>query len=202
LRSIRSFGAFLFVVAALCGCDNSTLPAVESPPGMATTSAAPTATSAPAEPTAATTASAAPSATPTTAPAATPTTQASTAPASGAELQWVGSWTSPSCGGRTFERRLVLKQDKTFSAQDLVSPCPPKVQCVWAGIVFWSGTWAVDEKGAVLTKTTGGKDPTKKSRTDEPLRLTWDRAAAAPAEASDSGAACVYAKAKDESSKP
>jgi hypothetical protein len=83
-----------------------------------------------------------------------------------------------------------------------VSPCPPKVQCIWAGIVAWSGTWALDDKGAVLTKTAGGNDPTKKANTDAPLRLVLDKATSSPAEMSDSGATCVYTRVTEGSEKP
>lgn len=71
-----------------------------------------------------------------------------------------GTWTSASCGGRTYAREITLATDKTFVARDLVAPCPPKVACVWSGIVERKGTWTLD--GTKLTLTT---DPNVKEKT-------------------------------------
>lgn len=181
MRSSTLFGAFL-VAASVLGCD-SARPPVSTPPPVVTVSPPPSATP-----------TAEPSTTPTVAPTATQAPTAAPAKLTPDELRWVGSWSSRSCGERTYERRLTLKEDKTFTAEDRVSPCPPKVQCIWAGIVYWSGTWATNDKGVLLTKTSGGKDPTKKANTDEPVQLVWDKGASAPAEVGSGGAACVYAR--------
>jgi hypothetical protein len=55
----------------------------------------------------------------------------------------VGKWSSPACGTRTYERRITLDPGGTFVAEDRVSPCPPGVVCVWAGIVWTRGTYSV-----------------------------------------------------------
>ncbi|MER7173184.1 hypothetical protein [Streptomyces mesophilus] len=61
-----------------------------------------------------------------------------------------GTWISPRGGaGRAYERRITFERDGSFAMQDLVAPCPPKVQCVWSGIVHIDGTYRV-EKGEVL----------------------------------------------------
>lgn len=174
------------MVLALGGCDSGK-PPVSASNGI----------SAPAEPS--------PSANPTGATGATGPTGATTAPAAAVDptstpqpssngaLRWTGTFRSPSCGARTYERILTLKEDRTFTATDRVSPCPPKVQCIWSGIVVWSGTWVTDEKGVVLTKTSGGKGPTGAANTDVPIRLELDKATMLPAEI-DGGNRCVYAR--------
>jgi hypothetical protein len=80
----------------------------------------------------------APTPPPPTATAAAPVTQAPVPTGGGL----VGTWSSPSCGPRTYERRISFAADGTFSAEDRVSPCPPGVVCVWAGIVNRHGKYA------------------------------------------------------------
>ena len=58
--------------------------------------------------------------------------------------RFVATWTSPSCGERTYERRITLNPDFSFVGEDRVSPCPPDTTCVWSGIVNWTGTWSID----------------------------------------------------------
>lgn len=65
-----------------------------------------------------------------------------------------GDWSSPSCGERTYPRELKLSEDGTWTARDLVSPCPPDVQCVWSGIVESHGTWTADGDAVTLTEET------------------------------------------------
>ncbi len=87
----------------------------------------------------------------------TPTTSAPTAAptaASGA-ADPAGSWSSASCGKRTYVRELTLTGDGTFSARDLVSPCPPNAKCVWSGIVDRSGKWKLDGAKVLLTVEKG-----------------------------------------------
>ncbi len=69
---------------------------------------------------------------------------------------FMGAWTSPSCGARTYARNLTLA-DGSFSGSDLVSPCPPKARCVWSGVVAFSGTWAQAADGS-LTLTEGSAE--------------------------------------------
>lgn len=186
-----------FAFAATAGCDTPK-PAV-STPSSGSTAGSPTTTMPP---------TATPSTTPTTSPTTTASTTPTAAPtttptgAAGQESQWVGSWTSASCGDRKYVRQISLMPDKTFRAEDRVSPCPPKVTCVWSGIVVWSGTWALNDKGALLTKTTSGKGgPGATALPEGPLQLVWDKAASAPAEQTAAGAACSYARVKDEAAK-
>jgi hypothetical protein len=102
----------------------------------------------------------------------------------------VGTWSSPSCGDRGYERRLTLKEDKTFRSEERVSPCPPKVQCVWSGILFWQGTFASDEKGLVLTKT-GGADSGRGAKIESPLKLEVEKETLVETRG---GARCPYTK--------
>src|SRR5687767_8198684 len=82
-----------------------------------------------------------------------PTTAAPTAAPGAADP--AGSWSSASCGKRTYVRELTLAGDGTFSARDLVSPCPPNAKCVWSGIVDRSGKWKLDGSKVLLTVEKG-----------------------------------------------
>lgn len=64
-----------------------------------------------------------------------------------------GSWTSAECGDRTYQRILTLQADGTYEMVDLVSPCPPGVQCIWSGIITSSGTWEALGPSANLVET-------------------------------------------------
>jgi hypothetical protein len=84
------------------------------------------------------------SAPPVSAPPAPPASAPSSSgtPAQGAgERELLGSWKSSACPPRKYERQLTFAKDGTFSAADLVSPCPPKVTCVWSGIIQRKGTF-------------------------------------------------------------
>jgi len=82
----------------------------------------------------------------------------------------VGVWESPACDARTYARRLELRADQTFTAEDFVSPCPEGAQCVWSGIETRKGEW---QKGAKLILLR--EDPTgAKLRATFPLELEWD----------------------------
>lgn len=83
---------------------------------------------------------------PSAAPTATPTNDATAL---------VGHWESASCGERTYEREISLAQDGSFTAADLVSPCPPDKKCVWSGIVQRSGKWEMKESTLILTVEKG-----------------------------------------------
>src|SRR5262249_14492208 len=62
----------------------------------------------------------------------------------------VGHWSSPSCGPRTYERRLTLDASGSFSSEELISPCPRGVVCVWSGILILPGTYTVEAGEIVL----------------------------------------------------
>jgi hypothetical protein len=79
---------------------------------------------------------------------------APTAPANDTSAP-AGDWVSASCGQRTYAREISLGKDGSFSARDLVSPCPPDKQCVWSGIVDRSGKWAMKESTVILTVEKG-----------------------------------------------
>jgi hypothetical protein len=55
----------------------------------------------------------------------------------------IGTWSSPSCGDRRYERAIQFDISDNFHAQDLVSPCPPDVACIWSGIVYTEGRYLV-----------------------------------------------------------
>src|SRR5688572_27968113 len=63
----------------------------------------------------------------------------------------VGAWSSASCAERGYERRIELRPDGTFSAEDLVSPCPPGARCMWSGIVSCRGRWKNERVAIALT---------------------------------------------------
>ena len=67
----------------------------------------------------------------------------------------IGTWSSPSCGDRTYARTIQFDTSDNFHAQDLVSPCPPDVVCIWSGIVYTEGRYQVaGEKVRLVTDTT------------------------------------------------
>lgn len=70
-----------------------------------------------------------------------------------------GTWVSDGCGERAYPRELTLAPGGTFTARDLVSPCPAGKTCVWSGIVARSGTWKLD--GARVTLAPEGDDGKK-----------------------------------------
>lgn len=65
-----------------------------------------------------------------------------------------GKWESPSCGSRKYPRVITFDKTGTFHADDLISPCPPNVDCVWSGIVSRQGKYAVS--GTTITLTVEG----------------------------------------------
>lgn len=56
----------------------------------------------------------------------------------------VGTWTSASCGERSYARELVFVEGGSYVRLDLVSPCPPNTLCVWSGIVHFTGGWRLE----------------------------------------------------------
>jgi len=121
---------------------------------------------------------------------ATPATATSASPPSAGADRWVGQWTSPACGARTYERWLDLAADGSVTGSDRVSPCPPGRTCVWSGIVAWSGTWQA-AGDAVTLGVTWKDNPAAAARLTLPKQLVWDPAGAGPAEA-DGGQTCGY----------
>jgi hypothetical protein len=103
----------------------------------------------------------------------------------------LGDWHSPACGDRAYERRLHLHENGSFKAEDMVSPCPPGVMCVWSGIVETQGTWAVS-KGALELTVKAGAAP-RRGVAPFPTALTLD-GAGAPAEGSAGASSCPYVR--------
>ena len=133
-------------------------------------------------------------ATPATPPAtpATPATtmQPRTPPPSTAGvvlLSLDGTWESPSCGSRTYPRRITFAEAASFIAEDLVSPCPKGTTCVWSGIINRQGTYRVEKDTVTLTVA---KTSTGPAKVEFPTSLTLD-ASRAPVEAGS----CVYKRA-------
>lgn len=56
----------------------------------------------------------------------------------------VGTWSSASCGERSYARELVFVEGGSYVRLDLVSPCPPGTLCVWSGIVHFTGGWRLE----------------------------------------------------------
>jgi hypothetical protein len=128
-----------------------------------------------------------PAATPTAPATATaPTTIPSTGPAAGSSL--LGTWESASCGGRAYPRHITFADATSFTAEDLVSPCPKGTTCVWSGIINRSGIYKVEKDVIALTVSKTGNGPAK---TPFPTSLTLD-AGRAPVEAGSDGKPCAY----------
>lgn len=81
-----------------------------------------------------------------------------------------GTWSSASCGARTYERIVTLAADGTFQAWDRVSPCPANAKCIWSGIVTRSGSFRL--KGTTLTLQTSA--PTESPGVALPDTLQFD----------------------------
>jgi hypothetical protein len=110
---------------------------------------------------------------------------------SGAPESLIGSWRSPSCEKRTYERKLQFDKSESFEAQDLVSPCPPDVVCFWSGVVHRAGTYAVvDEKIKLVVR----EPRTSSLGQPFPTELVIDPATSAPVEISPTGEACKYVR--------
>jgi hypothetical protein len=114
----------------------------------------------------------------------------STAPAVGL-LHLDGTWESPSCGSRTYPRRITFAEAASFTAEDLVSPCPKGVSCIWSGIINRQGTYRVEKDTITLTVA---KTSTGPAKVEFPTTLTLD-ASHAPVEGGSEGKACVYKRA-------
>jgi hypothetical protein len=111
-------------------------------------------------------------------------------PSEGPE-QLVGSWISPSCGERTYARKIQFNSDGTFGAQDLVSPCPPDVVCLWSGILYHRGSYEVLENKIRLQLS---EPRSRVPAWSFPTTLEIDPATGAPMEGSADGELCVYTR--------
>lgn len=63
-------------------------------------------------------------------------------------VAFVGDWTSPPCGGRTYARNIRFESDQEYGVMELVSPCPVGTTCVWSGLATFAGLW--DQQGPKL----------------------------------------------------
>ncbi len=120
------------------------------------------------------------------APPPIPTQVASASPTAAPSTELVGTFASPSCDKRTYAREITFGKDGKFSAQDLVSPCPPGARCVWSGILARAGTFSLAGSTVTLTVTEGAD-----SKPGSPLPATMTFTGGALSE-SAGGATCAY----------
>jgi hypothetical protein len=99
-----------------------------------------------------------------------------------------GTWESASCGDRAYPRRITFAEAANFIAEDLISPCPKGVSCVWSGIINRRGTYKVERDTITLTVSKTSSGPAK-SELPPTLTLDGNRA---PVETGSDGKACVY----------
>lgn len=92
----------------------------------------------------------------TSSPTATATATATASPTATANAPPMleGTWESAACGERKYARTITFEKAGAFHADDLVSPCPKGVTCVWSGIVSRSGKYAV--AGTTVTLSVEG----------------------------------------------
>lgn len=124
---------------------------------------------------------------PTAAPSAAPSASST---GGGSSTTLVGTWVSPSCGGRKYPRELTLDAGGHFSSRDLVSPCPPKAVCVWSGIVVHQGTYTSTSTSLKLVPDPDGSV----NGPGEALVTELSIVQGAPMEAPDHDR-CAYARA-------
>jgi hypothetical protein len=199
----RGLAALLLLALPACvegttssGAATSPAEATGAPTPVATTPVAPAAPTTPAAPisphptttavTPVATPPAAPTGIPTVAPTATaPATIPGTTPAAGS---LAGTWESASCGSRAYARRITFSEPASFTAEDLVSPCPKGTTCVWSGIINRSGSYKTQKDIVTLTVSKTGSGPAK---TAFPASLTLDGAHGL-VEAGSDGKPCAY----------
>ena len=114
-----------------------------------------------------------------------------TAGAEDAPESLIGSWRSPSCERRVYERRIQFNTGGTFAAQDLISPCPPDVVCFWSGILHHKGTYALERTTIKLEVT---EPRSSSSAWPFPTELVLDPATGGPAEVTPEGKLCSYVR--------
>lgn len=87
----------------------------------------------------------------------------------------VGMWQSETCDGRDWVRAVSLADDNSWTAKDLVAPCPEGVSCIWAGIVEHSGSWKTAEiAGAAVLVTKASMPDTAPGGVATPTALQID----------------------------
>ncbi|MFI6645527.1 hypothetical protein [Streptomyces sp. NPDC050504] len=67
-----------------------------------------------------------------------------------------GAWGSPAGGERTHPREIHFDASGSYRVDDLVSPCPPRVVCIWSGITHAEGTYRIEGDTVLLTYAEGG----------------------------------------------
>lgn len=90
-------------------------------------------------------------------------------PAQAPDARWVGTWTSPSCADRTYERRFTLLADHVVQGEERISPCPAGATCVWEGISRWTGTWSADDSLHFVV----GEPPVGRGAASLAMDFTW-----------------------------
>ncbi|WP_437290349.1 hypothetical protein [Sorangium sp. So ce406] len=117
-----------------------------------------------------------------------PTTPAqATTPAPGGDAL-LGTWRSAACAPRNYERVLSFAKDGSFTAEDRVSPCPPRVACIWSGIVHRKGAFKRSGDTVSLSVAEASQGP---GGQPFPTTLTVD-AAGGLAETGENGKPCPY----------
>ncbi|XXV30081.1 hypothetical protein WME87_14675 [Sorangium sp. So ce1389] len=154
------------------------------PPTQAPTGSAPTQAPTGSAPTQAPTGSA---------PRQAPTGSASTTPAptttpGPGEEALLGTWRSAACAPRKYERVLSFAKGGSFAAEDRVSPCPPRVACIWSGIIHRKGAFKRSGDAVSLSVAEASRGP---GGQPFPTTLTID-ASGAPAETGADGKPCPY----------
>lgn len=173
--------AALLTSLAACTVNSPREPAPEPPPPAS-----------PAEPTEAPAAQAPTTQAPTTQEPTTqaPTTTAPTAaPGPGGDDALLGTWRSAACGPRKYERVLSFAKGGSFTAEDRVSPCPPKVACIWSGIIHRKGAFKRSGNTLSLSVAEASQGPGAQAF---PTTLSVDAATDAPVEAGEGGKPCPY----------
>ncbi|XXX80489.1 hypothetical protein WMF30_17145 [Sorangium sp. So ce134] len=143
-------------------------PTAQEPTAQAPTTAAPTAQ----EPTA----------------QASATTAPTTAPGPGDDAP-LGTWRSAACGSRKYERVLSFAKGGSFTAEDRVSPCPPRAACIWSGIIQRKGAFKRSGDTLSLSVSEASQGP---GGQPFPTTLAVDPATGAPVETGDGGKPCPY----------
>lgn len=118
-----------------------------------------------------------------------PATTARTATTASGEEALFGTWSSAACGPRKYERLLSFAKDGSFAAEDRVSPCPPRVVCIWSGIVHRKGAFKRSDRTLLLSVSEASQGP---GAHPFPTTLTIDPSTGALAETGEGGAPCPY----------
>lgn len=108
-------------------------------------------------------------------------------------VSFTGTWSSDSCGERTYARQVELETGGSYTGMDLVSPCPPNARCAWSGVVTFAGSWRQDGAVVVLGENEVSEPATgAKAR---PERLHFDPLTTRLYE-EDGEARCYYERGK------